>query len=119
MDAVKFLKEKKRMCDLHIHAIGCDFCPLSMHSNETGERCRHHIFNNPEKAVSVVEERSAEHPIKTRESEFLKMFPNARLNECGSIAICPRICDASFDFQECGYKNCPKCEKDYWSTEVN
>lgn len=26
MDAVKFLKEKKRMCDLHTHAIGCDFC---------------------------------------------------------------------------------------------
>ena len=55
MDAVKFLKEKKRMCDLHTHAIGCDFCPLSMHNNETGERCRHYIFNNPEEAVSVVE----------------------------------------------------------------
>lgn len=116
MDAVKFLKEKKRMCDLHTHAIGCDFCPLSMHNNETGERCRHHIFNNPEEAVVVVEKWSKEHPVETRQSEFLKMFPDVGLNEHGDITICPHVVDESY---ECRYESCRKCKKDYWSAEAD
>lgn len=114
MDAVKFLKEKKRMCDLHTHAIGCDFCPLSMHNNETGERCRHHIFNNPEEAVSVVEKWSAEHPVKTRQSEFLKMFPSADVTD-GVLFICPRRVDLNcLSEKECREIICPECMKKYW-----
>lgn len=113
MDAVKFLKEWNRMC-LHT---GCHDCQIK-------KEVRNDLFclwialKQPKDVVSTVEKWSAKHPIKTRESEFLKMFPNARLNECGSIAICPRIVDASFDSQECERKNCPKCEKDYWGAEV-
>ena len=30
-----------------------------------------------------------EHPVKTRQSEFLKMFPNAKIIN-GAVAICPK-----------------------------
>lgn len=111
MDAVKYLEERKRMCASYNNmCIGCGF--------GQSPKCINTEDYNPKEALAIVEKWSAEHPIKTRQSEFLKMFPNTRLNECGSIAICPRICDASFDPQECDYKNCLKCEKDYWSAEV-
>lgn len=116
MDAVKFIKEKKRMCDLYVNAIGCTCCLLSVYNNETAEKCKHYIFNKPEEAVAAVEKWSSEHPIKTRQSEFLKMFPNVRLNECGSIGICPR--DVDIDFDKCEGGECAKCEKEYWLAEV-
>ena len=117
MDAVKFLKEKKRMCDLHTHAIGCDFCPLSMHNNETGERCRHHIFNNPEEAVVVVEKWSEEHPIKTRQSEFLKMFPDALISR-DVIDMEPCRLDIKIKCDRKLFDSCYDCKRNYWLAKV-
>lgn len=112
MDAVEFLKAKNRIC----RGNDCYVCPIG---NSNGG-CRAGVAKNQESTeeelVQIVEKWSAEHPIKTRQSEFLKMFPNARLNECKSIAICPRIVDANFS--ECKDEGCSKCEKEYWLAEV-
>ena len=67
MDAVKFLKEKARMtneCN-----ILCDDCPVHAY-------CNHSEGKNAERMVAIVEKWAEEHPVKTRQSEFLKMFPN-------------------------------------------
>ena len=58
-------------------------------------------------------------PKKTRQSEFLKMFPNAELAD-SAINICPKHLDGNYD--RCGnYEGkipCIECQKDYWLQEV-
>lgn len=53
-------------------------------------------------------------PKKTRQDEFLEIFPNAEL--AGSIIkICPKRLDGNYD--RCG-RSCIECHKDYWLQEV-
>lgn len=51
---------------------------------------------------------------KTRQSEFLKLFPDA-LEEEGVMNICPLILDKSV---KCFKVNCKVCQKDFWLAEV-
>lgn len=51
---------------------------------------------------------------KTRQSEFLKIFPKAGLKE-GVIDICPLFLDKSAN---CIKVNCRVCQKDFWLAEV-
>lgn len=53
---------------------------------------------------------------RTRQSEFLGMFPNAK--RCKNIIeICPTEVD--IDYKACGtYSECGECRKDYWLQEV-
>lgn len=85
MDAVMFVKEWKRMCISSKTCLSCSIGKIAGVSTV----CSNVVKEEPEKYVAIVEKWSAEHPIKTRQSEFLKMFPNAPLRENGSIAICP------------------------------
>lgn len=52
---------------------------------------------------------------KTRQSEFLKMFPNSNQKE-GVVDICPLILDKS---EKCFKVNCKECQKDFWLAEVD
>ena len=80
--------------------------------------CSNVVKEEPEKYVAIVEKWSAEHPVKTRQSEFLKLFPNANLKE-GVLSICPRkISVNSVTEDECGELGCSDCEKKYWLAEV-
>ena len=58
-------------------------------------------------------------PKKTRQDEFLKIFPNAELAD-SVIKICPKHLDGNYD--RCGnYEGkmpCIECQKDYWLQEV-
>lgn len=51
---------------------------------------------------------------KTRQSEFLKIFPKVGLKE-GVIDICPLFLDKSAN---CIKVNCRVCKKDFWLAEV-
>lgn len=78
MDAVKFFKEAKRMC----RVINCEECPFG------GEECGFISADNIEEVIKEVEKWAEEHPVKTRQSEFLKMFPNVP-KPFGHVDICP------------------------------
>lgn len=57
-------------------------------------------------------------PKKTRQDEFLKMYPNARMLN-GIISICPKLVDGNCD--RCriyAKRSCTECHKDYWLQEV-
>nr|DAO00620.1 MAG TPA: hypothetical protein [Caudoviricetes sp.] len=54
-----------------------------------------------------------EHPVKTRQSEFLKMYPNARIDD-GVIFLGPCAIDNS---HKCTL-DCKKCCRDYWLAEI-
>ena len=115
MDAVEFLKTKRRMCS----GGNCDKCSLRDGNNGTDYGCRAFCENYPEVAVAIVEKWSAEHPIKTRQSEFLKMFPNAKFDDNKTIDICPRRVDATIpERPRCYSLACHTCRKEYWLAEV-
>ena len=83
MDAVKFLKTLRRMCNCECHK--CEFWKRLVGF----ETCTVWRKNHPEEAVAIAEQWAAEHPAKTRQSEFLKLFPGAAPTKDGVIAICP------------------------------
>lgn len=111
MDAVEFFKTVNRLCK-NRH---CDGCPVAKEG-----RCMagfdDYSVKNIEKTISKVEQWAKEHPIKTRQSEFLKMFPNADL--CRDVInILP--CSVEKGMSKCcSDKRCEECRKDYWLTEV-
>ena len=115
MDAVKYLKEYDRMCKSY--GITCKNCGIDKLRNER-EGCSSIVYAHPEKVVAIVEKWSAAHPVKTRQSEFLKMFPNASLNELGSLTICPMDADKNQRCPEKSGAGCMDCRREFWLAEV-
>lgn len=114
MTAIEYLKTKARMTNKC--GIECYDCPLSFSNNGIGESCRALERNYPEKAVEIVEKWAKEHPIKTRQSEFLKMFPNAKIGRDGCIEVCPMGLDQRTKCD--GSMSCVKCLKNFWLEET-
>ena len=117
MNAVKYLKEVYRMCE---SMEGCINCPL--------DGCGHVFpckgtklsaeYKDPEKCISIVGKWSDEHPIETRQSKLIKMFPNATLDALGSLDICPMEVDKDIICLIKTGAKCLDCRKNYWLAEV-
>ena len=80
MEAVKYLKEKARMCKGNEF---CYNCPL--------DECIEYEKENPEEAVEIVEKWSEEHPQKTILQDFLEKYPNAPVYTEGQPRLCPQV----------------------------
>lgn len=117
MDAKEYILIATRMCNT-FYGKGCDkcqsgskpFCVATM-SNK--------IAKHVDEAIELVEQFGKDHPGRTRQSELLKMFPDARIhNEV--IDFCPKgFLPEEAGEAYCGkYGNCNECRKDYWLTEV-
>lgn len=72
------------------------------------------ITDNVDKYNEAILKWCDEHPIKTRQSEFLKIFPKTPLID-GIINICPIKFDGSF---QCRKGTCANCEKKFWMEEI-
>ena len=118
MDAVKFVKEYLRMCTKVDECEDCpvyktDFCtvPAKERSQESAEEI-----------VELVEEWSAAHPRKTRQSVFLEQYPEAQIAANGVLDVCPapifhshrRDGGGCIDF----HKKCVDCRREFWMQEV-
>ena len=117
MDAVEFLRERRRMCNAQDN---CGTCPI-------GIVCDDYFVNHnysQEKAsgmVSTVEQWAKEHPVKTRQSVFLKMLPNVPLNDKGQPAFCPKLLDTEYHpVGSCclDVDICQRCMDNFWGQEV-
>ena len=116
MDAVEYLKAWTRMC--YKHNPYCKECPIGKEVHRRSSSCRTFENDNPEEAVAIVEKWAKEHPIKTRQSEFLEMFPNASIVD-GVLNLNPCHVDNKFSPQKgCGNSSCADCRKEYWLAEV-
>lgn len=105
MDAVKFLEERKRM-----YESGAATPSIRLGDNYT-----------PERAVKIVEEWSAAHPRKTRQSVFLEQWPEAKTSDDGSINIMPcMLCFDEYNVDICTKegRKCGECHRKFWSQEV-
>lgn len=119
-EKAKLIRDYARMCKSKI-GIDCDECELN--KNKKYSSCELFIMKEPEQAVDIIEKWAAEHPVKTRQSEFLKIFPNAKMLN-GVISVDP--CEV--DTENCGVDSesewcqkcdsCESCHKDYWLAEV-
>ena len=111
MDAVEFIKQVRRM------------------GKQKGEAICFKLEEKDTEIVDQVEQWAKEHPAKTRQSEFLKMFPNAQKSLNGVLDICPR------KFEPEKYKSatpdkvcvngnaddeyhCDECCRDFWLKEI-
>ena len=117
MDAVKFIEERKRVCDM---SNGCSDCPAF----RSFGRC---IFSNfgvsPAEQVEFVETWAAEHPPKTRQSVFLEQYPDAAISDDGLPDIAPcQLCvglihgESTEDCENRGL--CVECRREFWMQEV-
>ena len=109
MDAVEYLKALGRLCNNYLCG---DNCPLI-------DSCDDESDDGYVRKVQIVEKWAKEHPVKTRQSEFLKMFPNASVGYNGTLVICPSQADTKA-VTECVRSeiNCDKCKRDFWLKEI-
>ena len=90
---------------------------MGVNSNGTEISCGYLVRETPDKANEIILKWCEEHPIKTRQSEFLKMFPNAKISEThGVIICCPQKVDKTVF---CEGKRCLTCMRAYWFAEVD
>lgn len=98
-----------RMCKFYD---SCNDCPLGTTA------CHLLISENPDKANEIILNWCKEHPVKTRQSELLKAFPNVPI-DFETVSICPLDFDKLFDAETCdSYVDCTACKKKYWLAEV-
>ena len=104
MDAIKYFKEKKRMCDKIKR--DCYKCPLGQTNNGRKANCEGLQLGYPEESVEIVEKWSLENPQKTMLQDFLEKHPNAPLRESGLPKyVCPNL----LGYIDMEKENCPDC----------
>ena len=87
----------------------CNDCPAG-HTN-----CVFLLREKPDKVNEIILKWCKEHPIKTRQSEFIKMFPNVPKLPDGTLMLCPLRIDDTY--KDC-VGTCEDCYKKYWLAEV-
>lgn len=121
MTAVEYLKAKARMTKTNEY-ITCDKdckndCMLSLGNNPRDKSCMGFEMLYPEEAVAIVRKWAEEHPRKTRQSEFLEMFPNVGMCD-GVIALDPCDLDTGYEPPKGCRSECSDCRQDYWLAEL-
>lgn len=102
MDAVKFLEERKRKFNRGepVPALSAD------------------IDCNYEDAVKEIEEWSAAHPLKTRQSVFMEQWPDVYLDGNRVISVSPCTVSKEYRDMDCDLRDCAECRKEFWMKEV-
>lgn len=105
MDAVKFIEERRRM-----------YRTTGKHAPTLAE------WIPAEDVVKEVEEWSAAHPRKTRQSVFLEQYPEAIVGDDGVLRVCPSPIFPSdrsvYNGCERPNSTCSDCRREFWMQEV-
>ena len=101
------------MCDYYVN---CSECPVGQY-----KVCAS-IVGIP-KLIPIIEQWAKEHPVKTRQSEFLKIFPEASMLNDEYLNICPAQISSECRDRETGGcydpgMDCGKCKHDFWLKEI-
>ena len=105
MDAVDFIKQVRRM------------------GKQKGEAICFKLEEIDTEIVEQVEQWAKEHPVKTRQSEFLKQWPDAEIGGDGLPSVAPCQLDVRLIHREskvdCEDRGvCNKCRRDFWLKEI-
>lgn len=115
MDAVKFLQERARMCNSF--SPDCEGCRVD-EAKPVMSECYRWMFKNHERAVKIVEEWSAAHPRKTRQSVFLEQYPEAMIDREDMLSVCPQYIDRHLKCRRGKDGDCGDCRREFWMQEV-
>ena len=109
MDALEFLRERRRMCNSYRN---CEGCPL-----EDGKCVVSDVAPDEDykRIIATVEQWSKEHLRKTRQSVFLEQWPNCWMGDDGVVGMCPRNVNKMY---VCGSVGCADCRREFWMQEV-
>lgn len=112
MDAVEYVKQLKRMCNCYSN---CSDCPANEY-----EECA--TLSGVSKLAPIVEQWAKEHPVETRQSKLLKLFPEATPHPDGYVDICPALLLSARRKPGGGCRHpqvsCCVCKHDFWLEEV-
>ncbi len=99
MDAVKYIKEQRRMCEKYP---SCSDCPLK--KLKEGTTCGMAIRTHAEETVAIVEKWSKEHPLITNWQKVKALLPIEKANvsispfdDCVHITIAKSWWDAPYE----------------------
>ena len=105
MDAVEFIKQVRRM------------------GKQKGEAICFKLEEIDTEIVEQVEQWAKEHPIKTRQREFLNQWPDAEMGDDGYPSVAP--CQLNVELLQCESQKdcedrgvCGKCRRDFWLKEI-
>lgn len=123
MDVLEYEKARIRMCrTMILKEGGCEACPLF---NGLKRRCgfaasiaENMDENAIRKNIDIVIKWAKDHHVKTRQSEFLKMFPNAQIDTYGALTIRPCSIEKGLCSKCTTLSHCVDCRREYWLTEV-
>ena len=105
MDAVRFIEERRRMYKV-----------TGKYSPTLDE------WIPAKDVVKEVEDWSAAHPRKTRQSVFLEQYPEAEIDANGLLTVCPAPIFHSHRLNGGGcrnvHKSCEVCRREFWMQEV-
>lgn len=91
-------------------------CPLR------GKRCAvlHHTKEKLEELNALILRWVKAHPVKTRQSEFLKQYPGAMIDKNDRIlSIMPCLMEPEYEiYASVCDGECEKCRKEYWLEEI-
>ena len=113
MDALEFLRERRRMCNSYRN---CEGCPL-----EDGKCVVSDVAPDEDykRIITAVEQWSKEHPRKTRQSVFLEQYPQADIDSTGLLILCPKRISADIRVTaDCMRQRCSDCRREFWTQEV-
>ena len=121
MDTVKFIEERNRMCKSF--DAGCKGCP-AFNVCEDDLCCAVGQLSTRDATaqIAIVEEWSAAHPCKTRQSVFLEQYPEARMGDDGVLHVDP--CSISASHRNASgscatmKRECKDCRREFWMQEV-
>ena len=121
MDSVKFIEERRRMCKSFDTC--CNGCPaFNACNNNLCCAVGNESTLDATAQIAIVEEWSAAHPRKTRQSVFLEQYPDAVLDKFGVMKMCPMAISAAHrdDAGMCKKpgKHCVDCSREFWMQEV-
>ena len=105
MDAIEFIKAMKQML-----SAGANCSTVQKYISAYKK-------NDYEGIVEAAEQWAAEHPIKTRQSEFLEHYPDARISAHGCLNACPMDVFSDTGIN-CNAQPCHECKKAFWLAEV-
>lgn len=123
MDAVEYEKYRIKMCkETILKKGGCAACEMydlvRQRCRTPASVCMKEDEDYYKKNVAIVEQWAKDHPVKTRQSEFLKMFPKAEIKD-DVLWMCPKY--ISYDYrpeENCHEISCGDCKRKFWLTEV-
>lgn len=112
-----YILEKNRMTKAYesgVCRLRCENCPLGKVNNGKDVSCMELELKYPKWAIQIVQEWCNANPRKTYLSEFLRNYPNVKLNDAGvPDGICPYMLGLS-DTHDCK-RSCIEC----WNQSID